>query len=181
MKLTCGQMDILVSFYMENELSPCLKQQVEDHLKGCSYCSAKFKMVKTIFSNMKTEAGLNCFTNTGKTFETNDCHNIFKTNLSAYIDNELSNEENIRMKKYTITNKTARKALEDSYNIRRLMKESFKKSKSDAKKDYSKKIIKQLELEDRAQMEFHPAINLLILFTITVLVITAIVLIALNS
>ena len=33
MKLTCGQMDILISFYMENELSPCLKQNFEEHQK----------------------------------------------------------------------------------------------------------------------------------------------------
>lgn len=181
MKLTCGQMDILVSFYMENELSPCLKQRVEEHLEKCSYCSAKFKMVKEIFSDLKTETGLNCFTNTGNVFETNKSNNIFKTNLSAYIDNELSNEESIKIKKYTITNKIARKALEDSYNVRRLMGESFKKSKADAKKDYSKSILKQLEIDDKAQFEFHPAINLLIIFTVTVLIAATVILIYLNT
>ena len=61
------------------------------------------------------------------------------------------------------------------------MSDSYKKSKSEAKQDYTKTILKQLELENEAQAEFNPAISLLIIFTITVLVITTIVLLLLNS
>ena len=111
---------------------------------------------------------------------TSQQYRLFKTNLSAYIDNELSSDESLKMKKYTISNKQARKDLEDSYNIRRLMNESFLKTKNEAKKDFSKTIIKQLELEDEASLGFHPAIKLLIAFTITVLVLTSIVLMSLS-
>ena len=41
MKLTCAQMDVLISFYIENELSLALRKQVEEHLKNCANCSAK--------------------------------------------------------------------------------------------------------------------------------------------
>ena len=80
----------------------------------------------------------------------------------------------------TITNKQARKELEDSYNIRRLMSDSYKKTKAEAKQDYTKKIMRQLEFENEIQSGFNPAIKLLIIFTVTVLISAAILLISLN-
>ena len=181
MKLTCNQMDILLSFYLENELSPCLKKQFEEHLNECETCKGKFDIIKTIFSDMKSKACPNYLTNLEDDYKTVAHENIFSTKLSEYIDNELSGDENIKIKKYTITNKEARKELEDSYNIRRLMSDSYKRTKADAKQDYTKAILKRLELEEEAQAGFHPAINLLIIFTITVLVITTIVILSLSA
>ena len=48
-------------------------------------------------------------------------YQLFKNNLSAYIDNELNDDENLRIKKLTINNKNARKELEDSFNLRKIM------------------------------------------------------------
>ena len=36
MNLTCAQMDVLISFYIDDELSSVLKKQVEEHLKNCA-------------------------------------------------------------------------------------------------------------------------------------------------
>lgn len=181
MKLSCGQMDILLSFYLENELSPCLKEQFEEHLNQCESCKAKFDIIKSVFSEMKSKACPNYITNTEDNYKTVNHKNIFSTKLSEYIDNELSGDENIKVKKYTITNKDARKELEDSYNIRRLMSDSYKRTKADAKQDYTKSILKRLELEEETQDGFHPAINLLIVFTLTVLIITTIVILSLSA
>ena len=178
MKLTCGQMDILISFYLENELSPCLRQQFEEHLRECKSCGSKFEMIKTMFSEMRNKT---CSEGFNDNYGTKVHENIFSTKLSEYIDNELSGDENIKIKKFTITNQKARKELEDSYNIRRLMSDSYKKTKADAKQDFTKSILKQLELEEAAQAGFHPAISLLIVFTVTVLVVTTVVLLSLNS
>ena len=180
MKLSCSQMEILMSFYLEDELSPCLKQQVEAHMNSCDVCAEKFKIVSALFGDIKSECNSVFSDSTLANYNSEHELKQFKTNLSAYIDNELSNEESLKMKKVTITNKQARKALEDSYNIRRLMSDSYKKSKSDAKKDYSRSIIKQLEIDSDIQRGFYPAINLLIIFTVTVLVITTVVLLALS-
>lgn len=73
----------------------------------------------------------------------NSQYRIFQNNLSAYIDNELPSDESIKIKKYTINNKKARKELEDTYNIRRLMSESFNKTKMDARQDFSRNVIRQ--------------------------------------
>lgn len=188
MKLTCAQMDVLISFYIEGDLSKSLKNQVEQHLKECSTCRAKYDIIKSMISDLKNsfdreeEPLMQPFQ--GPSNNDNQIlskqYRVFKNNLSAYIDNELENDENIKIKKFTINNLQARKDLEDSYNIRKLMNESFKKSKAEAKKDFSKAVLKQLELEEEAQMGFHPAIKLLIAFTLSVLVLTTIVLVSLS-
>lgn len=181
MKLTCGQMDILVSFYLENELSSCLKKQFEEHLDECESCRSKFEVIKSMFAEIGSFSGTGIVNGFDDDYKTSVHENIFSSKLSEYIDNELPSDENIKIKKYAITNKQARKELEDSYNIRRLMSDSYKRTKAEAKQDYTKSILKRLELEEEAQAGFHPAINLLIVFTVTVLVITTIVLLSLSA
>ncbi|MBQ7764119.1 zf-HC2 domain-containing protein [bacterium] len=183
MKLTCAQMDVLISFYLEGDLSSALKNQVEHHLKICPTCQAKFEIIKSMISDLK-----NSFEDNSKPAKqeayTNDAtsqhYRVFKNNLSAYIDNELPSEENIKIKKFTINNPKARQDLEDNYNIRRLLNESFKKTKSETRQDFSKNILKQLELDDYDSFGIHPAIKLLIIFTFAVLVITSFVLMSLS-
>ena len=179
MKLTCSQMDVLITFYIDKELSSNLKSQVEDHLKNCPTCRAKYDIVKSMIIELK-----NSYENNNKTPNkqvknskiSSEQFRLFKNNLSAYVDNELSNEESLKIKKYTINNLQARKELEDNYNIRKLMQESFKKSEAEAKRDFSKQVLKQLELEEVATSGLHPAIKLLIIFTISSLIFASIIL-----
>lgn len=178
MTLTCAQMDILISFYLENELSDALKKQVEEHLETCNICSSKYSLVKAMVTEIRESVKGDFKEETD--FTNNSQYKAFKTNLSAYMDNELPNDENIRIKKFAIKNRHARKELEDSYNIRRLLNNSFKKSKEEARADYSRSIIRQLEAEEKSMLNFHPAVSLLAVFTISTIVFAAIVLISLN-
>lgn len=186
MKLTCTQMDVLISFYIDGDLSKALKNQVEEHLKECPGCRAKYDIIKSMLSDLKNSFDMQEDSVSNDVYRdsfnstTSTQFRLFKNNLSAYLDNELSSDESVKIKKFTINNKSARKALEDSYNIKRLMNDSFKKTKSDAKQDFSRSVLKQLELEEEATMGFHPAIKLLIAFTVTVLVLTTLVLISLS-
>ena len=187
MKLTCTQMDVLLSFYIENELSNALKVQVEEHLQECKTCRAKYDIIKSMFVDLQSTLEPEGTALVAKTLNTDadngsgqKQYHVFKNNLSAYIDNELSNDENIKMKKFTISNKNARKDLEDSYNIRKLINDSFRKTKSEAKHDFTRSIMRQLEMEEEAALGFHPAIKLLIAFTASVLILTTIILISLN-
>ena len=79
------------------------------------------------------------------------------------------------MKKYTITNKPARKILEDSYHIRRLMRDSFRKSNTESKPDFTKSVLKQLDVEDKNELGFNPIITVAFAFVISVLLISAVV------
>lgn len=183
MKLTCSQMDVLISFYIEGDLSNSLKKQVEEHIKSCTTCRAKYDIIKGLISDLKNSVTSDTnsqkqATNSSKA--TSEQYRIFKNNLSAYIDNELTDEENIKIKKFTINNLNARADLENSYNIRKIMNNSFKKTRNEIKNDYSKSIIRQLELEDEAITGIHPSIKLLISFMISVLIITSLVLTSFN-
>lgn len=186
MKLTCAQMDVLISFYIDGDLSKTLKNQVEEHLKSCPSCRAKYDIIKSMLSDMK-----NCFDreeefipnearHDSANSATSQQYRVFKNNLSAYIDNELTEEDSIKIKKFTINNKKARKDLEDNYSIKKLMNDSFRKTKAEARHDFSRSVLKQLELEEEANLGFHPAIKLLIAFTISVLILTTIVLFSLS-
>lgn len=185
MKLTCAQMDVLITFYIDNELSNALKKQVEEHIKTCATCRAKYDIIKSMLLDLKSSFNLSDANeredlNFSKDKLTSQHYCMFKNNLSAYIDNELSNDENIKIKKYTINNLNARKELQDNYNIRKLMNDSFKKTKADVRQDFSRSVLRQLELEEEATLGIHPAIKLLIVFTFLVLVITAFVLMSLS-
>ncbi len=176
MEITCSQMDVLISFYIEGGLSKSLKSKVEEHLKKCACCRAKYDIIKTMITDLQ-----NTFTqeecNDDNLYVKNGCsqYRLFKENLSAYIDNELPNDENIKIRKFAINNKQARKDLEDSYNIRKLMNNSFSKTNGNIKQDFSKKIIKQLDLEDEENLRFHPVLKVAIAFLLTVLSLTAII------
>ena len=184
MKLTCAQMDVLISFYLEGELSSALKSQVEEHIKNCATCRAKLDIIKSMLKELKNSFGVDEDIKSEKekykTTVSTQQYQIFKNNLSAYIDNELNNDENIKIKKFTINNENARQDLQDNYNIRKLMNDSFKKTKTEAKQDFSRSVLRQLELEEEATLGIHPAIRLLIGFMLIVLVLTSIALISLT-
>ena len=78
-------------------------------------------------------------------------------------------------------NKKARKDLEENYNIRKLMNESFSKTQEDIKKDFSRNVLRQLQLEEEAVSGMHPAVKILSFVIIATLIITAFVLFSLNN
>ena len=182
MEITCLQMDVLISFYLEGDLSEALKEKVQEHLKKCPACRAKFNIINSLFSDLKKDVSPQ--KQTEEIFSTHihptKQYQFFKNNLSAYIDNELSEEENIKMKKYTITNKNARRDLEDTYQIRKLMQDSFKKTKSDTKSDFSKNIMKQINSNYSNELGFNPLISVAFAFIMSVLLISAIVIYVLS-
>ena len=174
MEITCLQMDVLISFYIDGELSDSLKTKVEEHLKECSSCKAKFNIISSLFADFnkkdeKKEEVYSTTTHSEKQYQ------HFINNLSAYVDNELPEEESVKMKKYTITNKKARKDLEDTFRIRKLMRDSFRKSKMEAKPDFSKSILKNIDTEEKNDLNFNPLITVGFAFIMSVLLISAIV------
>ncbi len=184
MEITCVQMDVLISFYIEGELTEQLKSKVEEHLNKCPTCRAKFNIISSIYEDMQMALDFEKENSEdGEKYSTkiypSKQYKSFRNNLSAYIDNELPPEENIKIKKYAINNKKARKDLEESYHIRKLMKDSFKQTNSSSKPDFSKKVLKQMELDDKINLAFSPLIKIGFAFVITVLLISSIVLCAL--
>lgn len=147
--LTCTQVSALLSFYVDNKLSTQLTQFVEAHLKICPACKAKCEALKLIVKNLR-EAHEK-MSNIGPSSETsasNAQYEEFQANLSAYIDNELTDEENIKVKKYVISNAKARGDLEKLYNLKKVMHNSFERTKNEVKDDYSKFVLKRIDIQE---------------------------------
>ena len=175
MEITCLQMDVLISFYIDGDLSETLKSKVEEHLKNCPVCKAKFNIINSLFSDTTKSQTVGKDEVYATNIHSKGQYQFFKKNLSAYIDNELSEEDNVKMRKYTINNKKARKDLEDTYTIKKIMKDSYRKTKSSTKPEFTKNILKKLDIEEQNDFEFNPLISIGFAFIMSVILITAIV------
>ena len=147
--LTCTQVSALLSFYIDDRLSAQLKQFVESHLEVCPSCRAKFEALKAMVSSLKeVHEKMTAVKSDYNSNQIPPQNEEFQMNLSAYVDNELSDEENIKIKKYVISNSKARQDLENMYNLRKVLNNSFEKTKNEAKEDYSKYILKRIDIQE---------------------------------
>ena len=136
--LTCNQVSALLNFYIEDKLNPRLKEYVNIHLENCPACKKKVEELKKIFSNFKSKE-------VSKSSKKEGVDDGFMCQLSAYVDNELSSNENIKIKKMTISNPSARKELETMYKFKKVMHSAYEKTKNESKYDYSKDILNKVQ------------------------------------
>lgn len=147
--LTCTQVGALLSFYIDDKLSSQLKQFVEAHLEVCPTCRQKLESLRSMLKSLKEVHEKIAVMETSKESTPTDTqYNAFRMNLSAYIDNELTDAENIKIKKYIISNPQARKDLEKMYSLRKTLNNAFEKTKNNIKVDYSKFILKKLDIQE---------------------------------
>ena len=138
--LTCNQVSALINFYMEGKLNPRLKEYVDVHLTKCPACRKKFEELKKILNKYKVNT-----TNINEPKTNMEINPEFIHRLSAYVDNELNTNENIKIKKMTIANPSARKELESMYKFKKMMHSAYEKTKNDSKFDYSKHILTKIQ------------------------------------
>lgn len=138
-ELTCNQVAALINFYIDGKLNSRLREYVDLHLAKCPACRKKIQELRKILSNFKQ---LHQSSNGGNE---EPLKAEFINNLSAYVDNELSTNENIKIKKMTISNPNARKELESMYNFRKMALSAYEKTKNDSKYDYSKDILSKIQ------------------------------------
>ncbi len=147
--LTCTQVSALLSFYIDDQLSAQLKQFVEAHLEICPTCRAKLAALKSMVNSLKeVHEKLATITPESKDISDSPQFDEFKANLSAYVDNELNDADNIKVKKYVISNPKARQELEKLYKLKKLLHDSFDKARNDVKEDYSKYILKRIDIQE---------------------------------
>lgn len=137
--LTCNQVSALINFYIEGKLNPRLREYIDQHISKCPACRKKIQELQKILDTFKANSRPKQQITSGQTdFE-------FKNKLSAYVDNELNNNENIKIKKITITNPTARKELEMMYKFKQIMHSAYEKTKTNVRYDYSKNILTKIQ------------------------------------
>lgn len=174
--LTCTQVSALLSFYIDDKLSSQLKQFVEAHLENCPACRAKLEALRSMVNSLKEVHEKLASTKHEQESSTIPRYKDYEVNLSAYVDNELPDDENIKVKKYVISNTKARQDLEKMYNLRKVLHNSFDRAKNDIKDDYSKFILKRIDIQEEiyGPDSFAKVVALFIVI-LTVFTITAVI------
>ncbi len=165
-ELNCNQVITLLTFYIEGKLSNKLSANVEYHLSICSHCREKYTKLKKILENyneIKNKINDSEITYDEEELKTPQ-YQRFKENLSAYVDNELSDDENIKIKKIAIANPLARKDLENIYSFKQLLQSSFNRTKNNMKYDYTKNTLSKLSLVEEENPD-QPFYRLVTVFT----------------
>ena len=150
-ELTCNQVIALMNFYVEDKLNEKLKSYVEDHLRKCPKCREIYMQSQKVISKI--------FTDENEKYQTTQ-YKEFKNNISAYIDNELDEKDSVRIKKIAITNPLARKDLEDIYTFKRLLHNSFEKTRSEWKTDYSRQVINKMDIVEPEKTPIYKIIGI---------------------
>lgn len=175
--LTCTQVSALLSFYIDDKLSSQLKQFVESHLATCPTCRMKLETLRSMVTSLRDaqEKLASVKSNIDENLNSPQ-YDEFKINLSAYIDNELNDEDNIKVKKYIISNPRARQEIESMYNLKKVLHNAFEKTKNEAKDDFSKYIMSKIDMQEEiyAPDPFAKVVAIL-LFILVVFTITAVV------
>lgn len=138
--LTCHQVSALINFYIEGKLNPRLREYIDLHIAKCPACKKKIEELKKILAKYNYSAQ-----NNSQPKETSSLTAEARNKLSAYIDNELNSNENIKIKKMAISNPTARKELETMYKFKKIIHTAYEKTKNDSKFDYSKNVISKIQ------------------------------------
>lgn len=149
-ELNCNQVITLLTFFIEGKLSRQLSANVEYHLSTCKNCREKYMKLRKIlqnYSEIKKKINDDEPTFIEEDYKTPQ-YKVFKENLSAYVDNELSNDDNIKIKKIAIANPLARKDLEEIYSFKQLLQSSFNRTKNNMRYDYSKKTLNKLSIQN---------------------------------
>ncbi len=169
-KITCKQVQAILPFYLKGRVNPALTEIIEEHLSTCKHCKELYLKAfeecdDLIFIDADIESPAE---ESQERFATKE-YADFKRKLSAYLDSELEDNENIRIKKMTISNPLARKDLEDMYQFKRLLHSSFARTKERCKHDFSKIILKKLDTENISQADYFMRIATILLFLSAVL------------
>lgn len=149
--LTCSQVIALLSLYVNNRVSPQVNNFITNHIKNCPSCREKYEAFKRISLEMKN--GVNDAVEKVTAMhipeeKKSEYSKTFSADLSAYIDNELSDEENFKIKKYIISNQNIRKELEQFYALKNALNLSFEKSKNEIKDDFSNYVLVRMNIHD---------------------------------
>lgn len=129
-KLTCAQVAAIINFYIDQKLNPVLQKSVKKHLDICENCRTRVEEILK-------------YKNTQNLQPVKENPELIK-NLSAYIDNELDTDANLKIKRITVSNPGARVKLEAMYKFQKLLQSAYEKTKNNYKTDYSKNIISML-------------------------------------
>jgi len=150
---TCKKVTAMISLYIDDRLNVEHKLFIEDHFKICPTCYQKYKEIKNIIENLKLSSEKMLKQVEG--IETANLFNIreyerFNNNISAYVDNEMNDDDSIEFRKYLLKSKSARVDLKNAYDLKTKVKSSVTDCIENVDINFSRKIVRMLK-EQRVQ------------------------------
>ena len=147
-KMACNQVTALLSYYIDGKVSAQITYFIEQHLKRCKTCRTRYEVLLkavTDIRDVKTQI---------ENLEFNKCVPVsansitFNEKMSAYLDNELTDEESLRFRRYAIANPPVRNELEEMFKVKNAMNTSFEHTKNDFKEDFTKNVMDEVKMEE---------------------------------
>ena len=146
----CKKINSLIALYVENRLGKEEQMLVERHLIDCPECRDKYVQMKNAIKNLRKS-----YENLLEEFEVIEQNNLFKakehdifySNISSYIDNELPYNDAVKFRKYLLRSKPAQKGLREAYSLENKLQKTFSDYSDNLRINYSKNIIEKLKKE----------------------------------
>lgn len=173
-KEICKKINPLIALYVENRLSTEEQKIVESHLIDCPECRDKYVQMKDAVKNLRRS-----YENLLEEFKQIEKHNlftvkeheIFYSNISSYIDNELPYSEAVKFRQYLLKSKPAQKGLREAYSLKNKLHQTFSEYSDNLRINCAKNIIEKLknERKEPTDMIFKRMVitlGVLLLFTI---------------
>ncbi len=151
--LTCSQVIALLTYYVQGKTNYQVTNFIESHLKKCKSCRAKLETLKKVLKELEEEKNKLDEIEVKKVVPISSYGTNFIEKMSAYLDNELSDEDTVRFKRFAIANPPVRKELEAMYKVKNAINSSFEKTKNTFKDDFTKDIIVKLNVQDVITMK----------------------------
>ncbi len=139
MSISCEQFETLMNFYLDNKLDEKLQQEFEKHLLKCKSCRDKYNTFKNIVTDLREtykKIKNYSYANDSKS------NSSINTTISAYLDNELDINENVKVRKMFISKPDIREKIKKISQLKLLLNSSF--NKTQPKQDYSKELLKKI-------------------------------------
>ena len=146
--LTCSQVIALLTYYIQGKTNYQVTNFIESHLKKCPSCREKFETLQKVLNDLNAEKRKIDNIEPQKVVPISSYGTNFIEKMSAYLDNELSDEDTVRFKQFAIANPPVRKELETMYKLKNAINLSFEKTKGTFKEDFTKDIIVKLNIQE---------------------------------
>ena len=169
MKINCNQFENLFSFYLNGDLSVPMKEAFEQHLRECHQCCVKFDILKNIIGDIKEAYEQYIYQEDYIDSEPVTQEYVTGSELSAYIDNELSDENSVKIRRNIIAKPKVREKIDKLYKLRKIMSDSFLEQKKRLKTDFARDIVSQMNKQNLRNNAYVHCL-LFILFVAAVLV-----------
>ena len=146
-KIICKQVSSMLSLYIDNKISFNERIQIKEHLTNCPDCRKKYMYLKSLIQNLqesyKQVMELSARKQKQKNFSIRE-HQKFMSQISPYVDNELTGDENFEFRKYLMKSKTAQKELKNTYIVQKHLKYAYNNICKKTPQEISCNVIKQL-------------------------------------